>query len=919
MQDQQLIIQEANKKYYGISIYEICDLHSHKFDALRFLQDNVTTKNLSAVLSVNKNKDITFSYSTALYGESPKNLGYMAEIERNKLKISLDSQAIKSKQLTGEEIRHNLKSSIFDTTSDVSACEIKGTLQPDNHAILDIVKAALKKDIEFSLITIFNSNKLFLSHEKMQAQIRANDYTLLGELMNAKYLVQADQWLKKLSRLKDVETYFITRTFLLSKGKTEEVEAFENFIVNKLTKDYVVRKKPILLNDCLFEVLYRKITNYFEANSLTPDELANLITIPPLDFPPRTIIDGEIRFGHILVDNTPLYPVGFRLDELPRHISVNSFTGGGKTTFMEREMTELCKLGIKWAAIAKKTDLRKLKRIYPEIKVIRLQNDGLPFFGPLIPPRINGKLLVKPGAWLEWVAEIICSSYLLGEGGYYLMITLGNILYEELDVYDKGTYAPTIKHMLKELEKYKEQHKNYREQNWIVSFEKALKIMTFKKEIFNANNFQFTQIFHYSKWLIIETDSLNSQNRGFVDQLMLLYLKTIYSQQDYQDGDSKLKFVYFLDEAHNYLRPNPYGNRDIIDECFQEFRSMGISTVVMSQSISTLRDSVQSNAYSRIALNLSSAQEREYVKNNFGLTDDQTNFLNECKPGEAIIKLQGRYTKPFKALIEPLDLSNVKNFTNKEINEMMEKDLEEMGMLKIIKDQKVDDIKIETTNHERPPKPISIKKKAEELSIDAVMLLKFIYEKPHQDTTYYYGLNGSKKLGPYRGDKAKANLLGLKLIKEIKINTGKARAKKLELTKEGEKIAIELKKESNRFGSGKHKWLIKRFEDCLNSQGHEAHSEYTIGNSDAVDLYVKSMNAVVEVSVSGDEAANYLKIIMSQSINPDKIYFACNDKDVIKKVKNQFKRLRICDDRVVIANWYEIFYDHLKLKKPEKE
>lgn len=154
---------------------------------------------------------------------------------------------------------------------------------------------------------------------------------------------------------------------------------------------------------------------------------------PPL--PEKAL--GEYDLGTIVYDDKTVCQFGLREKEFLRHIGIFGITGTGKSNVIFKLIDELISKGKKLFIFDWKKQYRDYLSIRPDADVLifGVGNKNIPCFqfNPLIPP--PG---IESYQYLEFVCQIVASSYYYGEGVISLLRKAISTLYEKFGVLGTG-------------------------------------------------------------------------------------------------------------------------------------------------------------------------------------------------------------------------------------------------------------------------------------------------------------------------------------------------------------------------------------------------------------------------------------------------------------------------------------------------
>ena len=242
-------------------------------------------------------------------------------------------------------------------------------------------------------------------------------------------------------------------------------------------------------------------------------------------------------------------------------------------------------------------------------------------------------------------------------------------VYEEAGVYD-GTVQewPTFKDVLVGA---RSMDTRGREAGWFSSALRALSSLCFggMGELLNScNNRSIDHILDSN--VILELDGLSQADKTFSVQACLLYL---HSKKIAENVREHFDRCVLIEEAHHILsgqRTSLIGAESVMDTVYREIREFGISLVLLDQMPSKLSGFALANSYAVICMNMSNRADINAMAQTL-LLDSSKDVLGTLEVGEAVVKLQGRISRPFQISIPEFKIQKGR-MTDTDIREHMQ-------------------------------------------------------------------------------------------------------------------------------------------------------------------------------------------------------------------------------------------------------
>jgi len=608
----------------------------------------------------------------------------------------------------------------------------------------------------------------------------------------------------------------------------------------------------------------RYLDNNFERKSV--------ILAPPNE----ELISGEYFLGTVYFGRKPYMSFGLREEEWIQHVGIFGRTGSGKTNvgflivknLLEKEKPFLI---FDW------------KRNYRDILSLPLNKDVFVFtigrnispfcFNPLIPPKGT-----QPTIWLKKLIEIMCHVYWLGEGVAYLLQKAIDKVYEDAGVYygDVKKY-PTLADVKEWLEKYKARG---REAQWMDSTIRVIgtlcygeigKVLNVRKSIPIESLLKGNVIF--------ELDALTNSDKTFLIESLLLWIHHFRLQEPERET---FKHAILIEEAHHVLLKKKESKETVMDIILREIRELGESIILIDQHPSLISIPSLGNTYCTIAMNLKHNRDVSTIGEAMLLESKDRDFLGKLEVGFGIVKLQGRWFKPF---LVKFPLVEVKK------GSVTDEDLKRRMLGYSNKFQDVSSTESELGEIPAIPdedKMVEDKYKVDlqELSEEQLSFVMDVYNYPVSSLTDRF-----KRLGftVRRGFKILSFLFSFSFLSSHYVSTGKGRIRFLELEEKGkqylEKIGYKINRK--REGGPEHEYWKHKVAEHFRKQGYEIESEYPIGEGGTVDIVASKDGKGIAIEIETGKSDAIENIEKDLAAGFEQIYaFALS-----KTVKNEIESL----------------------------
>ncbi|KXB07639.1 hypothetical protein AKJ51_00800 [candidate division MSBL1 archaeon SCGC-AAA382A20] len=395
----------------------------------------------------------------------------------------------------------------------------------------------------------------------------------------------------------------------------------------------------------------------------TDNQAPETVLVPPSEDQAQ----GSYKLGEVTYAGKPMYSFGLQEKEWIQHVGVFGRTGAGKTNLGYLILQQLQRKNKPALVFDWKRNYRDLlaRDEFKDVDVYTIGRPVAPFtFNPLIPPEGT-----DPKTWLKKLNEVIAHAYMLGNGVLYLLQKTLDSVYEEFGVYSGNVDRwPTFKDVLK---KAKNMDASGRAAGWLSSTLRALSSLCFGDMGELVNRPKACDPKELLKGTaILELDALTQQDKVFFSSSLLLWIHHHRMQEATRE---KFKHAILIEEAHHLLsgeRRNLVGGQSVMEITFREIREFGESLIILDQHPSQISMPALGNTYATICLNLKHSKDVNAMGQCMLLQGEEKNILGELEVGQAVVKLQGRASRPFLMEIPEFNIQKGQ-ITDMQIREKM--------------------------------------------------------------------------------------------------------------------------------------------------------------------------------------------------------------------------------------------------------
>jgi len=654
------------------------------------------------------------------------------------------------------------------------------------------------------------------------------------------------------------------------------------------------------------------------------------LLLPP---PPKKMCSCDYELGRICYGENTVLPFGLLEREWIQHVGIFGRSGSGKTNLGFLIVLALMGKQKPFLIFDWKRNYRDLLTRCPDILVFTAGRDICPFyFNPLIPPEGT-----SPSVWLKKLIEIIAHTYFLGEGVKYLLQQALDRAYREFGLYDgKTDVYPTMADVLIWLENLKTKG---RQAEWMSSTLRAISVLCFGEfgKILNVRKpFPMQELLKRN--LILELDALTNTDKTFLIEALLLWL---HHYRLVEGKREDFKHALIIEEAHHVLlrrKQEAMGEETITDIILREIRELGESVILIDQHPSLISKPALGNTYTTIAMNLKHRDDVRAASNAMLLGRGEHEYLGELEVGSGIVKLQGRWFRPFLVKF-PLVSVSKGSITDEELRKKMEQLLGSNqtgvleGVLSAIKAKKVPDVKKEGFSSVSGAKQVNMGgSKASEGSIDPgdinsagskpsrttekeekdkeraarEALLEDIVRRPYSSTQERY-----RRLGWsfYKGNKVRDRMVEDGWIQVRTIKRPDGMVKVFELTEEGkdkgERLGLKVER-TWRKGGLEHGYWVQEIKSLLREQGFAVQVEKGLGKGKSVDLEARREDRKIAIEVETGKSDAISNIRKDLEAGYDRVLVVCLEEGLKERTLGQMQKTDISrKERILLVNLKE--------------
>ncbi len=601
--------------------------------------------------------------------------------------------------------------------------------------------------------------------------------------------------------------------------------------------------------------------------------------------PPLEVAKGEYPMGTILYNKEKRGIFGIRESEMIQHAAVFGRSGSGKTNSVYVLIGNLLKNNKPFLIFDWKRNYRALIS-EPSDRRINIYTVGRSLsplcFNPLIPPPGT-----EPTAWLKKLIEIIAKATFVGDGVGFLLQQGTDKLYRQCGVYAGSVKRyPTMADLLKVMQ---EMSVKGRAANWMASTQRALAALCFGAmgDVLNTqSNTSLAELLE--KNVVLELDSLTSTDKVFFIESLLLWIHHYrLTQQGQRD---KFKHAIILEEAHHIIAKQQTGSQETItDLLLREIRELGEAIILIDQHPSQISLPALGNTYTTLTLNLKSREDVNAASSYLLFKDDDKRKLGQLEVGQAVVKLQGRWTQPFLIEVPHIQLKH-KVVTDEEIRLHMQG-----GSGDSIRKQPSQTVSAEIPHDSGPGK----KEVETALSDIEKAFLKDVQLQPLSGVVERYK---RLSLSRRKGNEIKENLCRRKMIKPVEISTSTGKVVLLECMDlrqrriKGQPYCIQ------RNPGVVHEYWREKIAAHYQKHGFEVTREKKIPGDGYIDLFVQKGQVSIAIEIETGKSEIKHNITKALQAGYSHIRVLGTGRNAVQKIQAAVSSLEPADaDRVTVG------------------
>lgn len=361
---------------------------------------------------------------------------------------------------------------------------------------------------------------------------------------------------------------------------------------------------------------------------------------------------GLFLLGDVRYNGKTISPLSLNPEDLIKQVGIFSITGEGKTNAAMLLALQLMKFRIPFLVIDWKRTWRNLLSYkgkfpgmdFPSMKSFQLEDIQVLTVGRNVSEFAWNPFRAPPKAdpimWISTIAEVLEKSHISGLGVGALVNRIYSRKFKELKITSDSTFFPNFYDGLHELESL---YARERELKWKQTALRIFESFTIgsASKAFNARNpIRLENLL--DKPVIIELDlELPKHLRTFVTEIILRW---IHLYRLGQGESERIRHNVFLEEVHNIFPTPKFGSEthSSLENVSREIRATGQGLTYITQHPSLLPVWLLGNCHTQIYLGLQHENDIRAAKQALFLRNEEQEYLNMLKVGEAIVKVKNR-------------------------------------------------------------------------------------------------------------------------------------------------------------------------------------------------------------------------------------------------------------------------------------
>jgi hypothetical protein len=292
---------------------------------------------------------------------------------------------------------------------------------------------------------------------------------------------------------------------------------------------------------------------------------------------------------------------------------------------------------------------------------------------------MNNRIKINPLAVPPWMTpmehalfffpKLFVSENYLGGTSENVLVSATEYLYRKRGIIDGGQNYPTMRDIYNLISHQLDTQKSFKYRDILLWLQNRLKPYSLS-ENFNCHVGIPHEVWRQEN-LVLEMDT------GFTDNMYcfivsyLIGLQYTYNKKMGLIG-SKLRNLWNIDEGRILLA----AHRDVstfgesyINETITKTGEFGVALIVASPETASFNQTIRSISYTKICFPLTDGNDRDWVTDSFGLSQEQADHVFRLpRYGQAIVRYGG-YEKPFLLAVPHFNLK--KHLTDEEVEKRM--------------------------------------------------------------------------------------------------------------------------------------------------------------------------------------------------------------------------------------------------------
>ena len=351
----------------------------------------------------------------------------------------------------------------------------------------------------------------------------------------------------------------------------------------------------------------------------------------------REFLSGPFNLGYVNLfdDMFGIYPDIFcMLTMIPGR------PGSGKSQFLKYLLIQLLRKKRDFNVLIpdlKGNEYRDLTLFSKNLSVITEKKMAL---NPLQVPND-----MDPRDFLQLFSQVFVGENWLGATSLSIIIKTIDQLYRDRGIFDGSSNYPTMRDLYHVISNLLQGNTSFKYRDILLLVQNRL-IPYVADPTFNCQR-GIPYEFWWKKNLVLEVAHFSDNVYSFVVSLINGYLYEYYRRRGLTG--SKLRTLSIVDEARVLFRIRDamtFGE-SFISQLVTRCREVGIGFIISSQETNSFNQTVKSASFTKICFPLTDGTDRDFVKESFGLTEDQAAHVFKLPKHGVAIARYGGYPEPF--------------------------------------------------------------------------------------------------------------------------------------------------------------------------------------------------------------------------------------------------------------------------------